>query len=150
MRKMSKKNKIITAAATVALVAGGGGAAFAYWTTTGSGTGTAANSSGGGTVTLHSTFAAGLTPGGSVDVAYSADNATTSSTVVGVLTATVTTSDAACLPAWFHVTAVTTNSTVAPSTTGTAVGAGRLSLDDLGVNQDACKGATVTVTVASN
>lgn len=150
MRTMTKKNKVLAAAGALALVAGGGGAAYAYWTTTGSGNGTAANSAGGGTITLHATFDAGLAPGNSVPVAYTADNGTTSSTKVGALSASVTTSDAGCLPAWFDVTAETSNTTVAANTTGTSVGAGTLTFNDSAtVDQGACKGAVVTITVGS-
>ncbi|SDX58239.1 hypothetical protein SAMN04487912_1192 [Arthrobacter sp. cf158] len=150
MRKLSKKSRITAAVAGVALVAVGGGAAYAYWTTTGSGSGSATNSAGGGTVTLHATFAGGLAPGNQVSVAYTADNSTTSGTVVGALSANVTTNVAGCLPAWFDVTAVTTNTLVAANTTGTSVGSGTLKFNDSGtVNQDACKSAIVTVNVAS-
>lgn len=149
MRKLSKKSRVTAAVAGVALVAVGGGAAYAYWTTTGSGNGTATNSAGGGTVTLHANFAGGLAPGNQVDVAYTADNSTTSSTVVGALTASVTTNVAGCLPEWFQVTAVTSNSPVAANTTGTSVGAGVLKFKDETVNQDACKSAVVTITVGS-
>ncbi|WP_416417651.1 hypothetical protein [Paenarthrobacter aromaticivorans] len=150
MRKLSKKSRITATVAGVALVAVGGGAAYAYWTTTGSGSGSAANSAGGGTVALHATFNAGLTPGNQTNVAYTADNLTTSSTVVGALTANVTTSVPECLPAWFDVTAVTSNSTVAASATGISVGSGILKFNDSTENQDACKAATVTVTVSSH
>ncbi|YCK82217.1 hypothetical protein M1D89_02955 [Arthrobacter sp. D3-18] len=150
MRKLSKKSRITAAVAGVALVAVGGGAAYAYWTTTGSGSGEATNAAGGGTVTLHATFAGGLAPGNEVAVAYTADNATTSSTVVGDLSANVTTNVATCLPAWFEVTAVTTNTPVAANSTGTSVGSGVLKFNDsTTANQDACKGAVVTVNVTS-
>ena len=150
MRKLSKKSRITAAVAGVALVAVGGGAAYAYWTTTGSGSGEATNAAGGGTVTLHATFDGGLAPGNQVAVAYTADNATTSSTVVGALSANVTTNVAGCLPAWFEVTAVTSNSPVAANSTGTSVGSGVLKFNDsTTVNQDACKGAVVTVNVTS-
>ncbi|MGN6443028.1 MAG: hypothetical protein ACTHL6_14175, partial [Arthrobacter sp.] len=89
MRKMTKKNKVLAAAGALALIVGGGSAAYAYWTTTGSGSGTATNSAGGGTVALHATFDAGLAPGNSVKVAYTADNGTTSSTKIGKLSASV-------------------------------------------------------------
>lgn len=150
MRKLSKKSRITAAVAGVALVAVGGGAAYAYWTTTGSGNGSATNSAGGGTVTLHATFAGGLAPGNSVPVSYTADNSTTSGTVVGALSANVTTNVPDCLPAWFEVTAVTTNSPVAANSTGTSVGSGTLKFNDSStVNQDACKAAIVTVNVGS-
>lgn len=150
MRTMTKKSKVAAAVASVALVAVGGGAAYAYWTTTGTGGGSAANSTGGGTVTLHATFDAGLAPGNSVPVAYTADNASTTDTVVGLLTATVTTSaPTTCLPSWFTVSAVTTNSTVAATTSGVSVGSGTLAFLNSTANQDACKDATVTVNVTS-
>lgn len=150
MRKMTKKNKVLAAAGALALVAGGGGAAIAYWTTTGSGSGTATNSAGNGTVTLHATFDGGLAPGNSVPVAYTADNGTTSSTRVGALSASVTTNVAECLPAWFDVTAVTSDSLVEAESTNTSVGSGTLTFNDSDtVNQDACKGAVVTVNVSS-
>lgn len=150
MRTMTKKSKVAAAVASVALVAVGGGAAYAYWTTTGTGGGSAANSTGGGTVTLHATFDAGLAPGNSVPVAYTADNASTTDTVVGLLTATVTTSaPTTCLPDWFTVSAVTTNSTVAAGKTGVSVGSGTLAFLNSTANQDACKSATVTVNVTS-
>lgn len=151
MRKLSKKSRITAAVAGVALVAVGGGAAYAYWTTTGSGSGSATNSTGGGTVTLHANFDGGLAPGNQVPVAYTADNSSSTGTVVGALSANVTTNVAGCLPAWFEVTAVTSNSQVAANTTGTSVGSGVLKFNDnASVNQDACKSAIVTVNVTSN
>lgn len=149
MRKLTKKSKVIAVAASVALVAVGGGTAYAYWTTTGSGSGAAANSVGGGTVALHASFDAGLAPGNSVPVTYTADNSTNTGTVVGALTATVTTSAAECLPAWFTVSADTSNSPVAAKSTGTQVGAGTLTFLNNAANQDACKSAVVTVNVGS-
>jgi hypothetical protein len=150
MRKLSKKGKVYAAAASIALVAASGGAAYAYWTTTGTGSGGAANSAGGGTVTLHSSFLPGLAPGNATPVAYTADNSTNTGTVVGALSATVTTSDPThCLATWFTVTSVTSNSSVAPNSSGTSVGSGTLTFLNDAANQDSCKSATVTVTVGS-
>ncbi|MCO4251631.1 hypothetical protein [Pseudarthrobacter raffinosi] len=151
MRKMTKKNKILAAAGALALVAGGGGAAYAYWTTTGDGSGYAANSAGGGTVTLHAAFDRGLTPGDFRTVTYTADNADpNTSTRVGELTATVTTDKEGCLAVWFPVTAVTDDALVAAHSSGTTVGTGRLDFTDLpDTDQEACKGAIVTITVGS-
>lgn len=151
MRKMTKKNRVLAAAGALALVAGGGGAAYAYWTTTGSGDGTGTNSVGNGTVTLHANFADGLAPGDVVDVEYTADNAdVNTSTRVGELSASVSTSDDLCLPVWFAVTADTSNALVAAATTGTSVGSGTLTFNDSeSENQDACKGAVVTIRVGS-
>ncbi len=150
MRSMTKKNKVLAAAGALALVAGGG-AAYAYWTTTGTGSGEATNSAGGGTVTLHADFTGGLTPGDARTVGYTADNAdANTSTKVGALTATVETNVAECLPAWFSVTANTSNTTVAKNSTGTSVGSGTLTFNDSAtVDQSACKGAVVTIKVGS-
>lgn len=150
MRKMTKKNRVLAAAGALALVAGGGGAAYAYWTTTGTGSGQATNASANGTVVLHATFDGGITPGGSRAVAYTADNAGTTNLQVRDLTPTVTADKAGCLPSWFDVTAVSTNAVVAAGTTGTAVGSGTLTFNDSAtVDQDACKGAVVTINVGS-
>jgi hypothetical protein len=145
---MSRKNKIVAAGAALAITAVGGGAAFAYWTTTGTGGGTGTNSAGGGTVTLTASFAGGLAPGGNQPIAYTGHNNTTSSTVVGALTPTVTTNNVNCLPAWFTATAVTSNSTLAAGADG-SVGSGTLTFADTADNQDSCKGAVVTVSVTS-
>jgi hypothetical protein len=150
MRKMTKKSKVLAAAGALALVAGGGGAAVAYWTTLGSGYGTATNSEGNGTVTLHANFADELSPGNTVDVLYTADNSSNTGTKVGALSATVTTSVGACLPAWFTVSALTDNALVAANTSGTQVGTGVLEFLNSDDNQDACKGAAVTITVGSH
>ena len=149
MRKMTNRNKILAAAGALALVTGGGGAAFAYWTTTGSGTGEAANSKGGGTVLLHAKFDTGLAPGNTVNVAYTADNSSKTGTKVGALAAYVTTSDAGCDVAWFKVTSVTSDSLVAANSTGTSVGSGTLEFLNSDADQEACKGATITVHVDS-
>ncbi|WP_427174708.1 hypothetical protein [Arthrobacter sp. 92] len=150
MRTMSKKSKVAAVAASVALVAVGGGAAYAYWSTTGSGTGSATTSAGTAPVVLHAAFAQGLAPGGQEDVTYTADNPNSSSTMVGSLATTVTTSDPGCLPEWFISTPPATNTAVAANATATALGTGTLSFtDNASVNQDPCKNATITLTVTS-
>ena len=150
MNTLTKKTKAALAVATAGMLSVGGAAAFAYWTTTGSGSGAASASAGNGLVTLHATFNAGLTPGQSTSVAYTADNANDSSTVVGTLTPSVSTSDANCLPTWFTVTAKSASATVPGKSSGTSVGSGTLTFNDSAANQDACKSATITVNVTSN
>lgn len=151
MRKMTKRNKILAAAGALALVTGGGGAAFAYWTTTGSGSGTADTASASdGKLVLTATFADDLAPGNKVSVAYTADNSSTTGTKVGELTSYVTTSDPEnCLSDWFTVTSVTSNALVAGGATDVSVGSGTLEFFNSDANQDACKGATITVHVDS-
>jgi hypothetical protein len=152
MRKLNKKIVVGTAAAAVVLV--GGGIAFAYWSTTGSGSGSATNAASNGTVVLHAAFAGGLTPGASETVTYTADNAGTSSLRVGTITPTVSI-DAAhvtsgCAVTDFTIAPTTSNTTVAATTNGVAAGTGTLFFADTAANQDGCKGATITLTLASN
>jgi len=156
MRKMTKKNKIAALAAAVALTGVGGGVAFAYWSAAGAGNGSGANSAGTTDVTLHANFAGGLAPGAanSKTVTYTADNPNTSSTTVHITTASVGIDaahvGAGCDADWFHVTIPAGTVAVAASSSGTEIGTGTLSMDDLAVSQDGCKGATVTVSATSN
>ncbi|MEV7132704.1 hypothetical protein AB0N24_07420 [Arthrobacter sp. NPDC093128] len=148
MRKMTKKNKIAAAAASVALVAVGGGAAYAYWSATGTGSGSAATSPGTESVLLGASFGAGIAPGGTRIVTYTASNPNSSSTTVSALGATVTTGVAGCLPAWFTVTAPTGTTGLGANATVT-LGEGTLTFKDVNVDQDPCKDATITVNVTS-
>jgi hypothetical protein len=153
MRIFTGKNKF-AAFAVGAVIIAGAGVAFAYWTTTGSGTGNATNATTNGTITLTATFSGGLTPGGSKTVTYTADNAGTSSLRVGTITPTVsidaTHVTAGCLVGDFTIPATISNTTVAAGAAGVAAGTGTLSFADTGINQDGCKGAIVTLALASN
>lgn len=151
MRQMTKKNKIAAAAASVALVAVGGGAAYAYWSTTGSGNGSAAAAAGTEAVTINVTVDPGVAPGTPTDITYTATNPNTSSTPVTLATPVVSTNNIGCLPAWFTATAPTGTTTVSGGAKAAPLGIGTLTLNDnTAVNQDACKGALITVTVGSN
>jgi len=153
MRKFTKKQYLAAGAAAV-IIAGGAGAAFAYWTTTGSGNGSAQNASSNGTITLHAAFADGLTPGASETVTYTADNPGSSSLYVGTITPTVSIDSAhataRCQASDFSIAPTVSNTRVVAGATGTAAGTGTLAFADTGANQDACKGATVNLTLASN
>jgi hypothetical protein len=152
MRKLNKK--VAAGVAAAAIVAVGAGTAYAYWTTTGSGTGSAANGTSNGTIVLHASFADGLTPGAITPVTYTADNANSSSLYVGTVTPTVSIdtahATAGCSAADFVVSALAANKTVPAHATGYALGSNDLAFTDTSANQDACKGATVTLTLASN
>lgn len=157
MRKMTKKNKVLAAAGALALVACGGGAAYAYWTTTGDGSGYAANSEGGGTVVLTAEFEGGLTPGNSVPVEYFAHNTTASGTRVFSVSPTVSVTLAegatgVCDTDWFTPTAPVVDGGVAVAAGATTlVSTGDLTFaDSATVDQSACKGATVTLTLTSD
>jgi hypothetical protein len=150
-KSLFKKSPIIVIAlvAVFALATG----AFAYWTTTGAGTGTSTNAAGNGTLTLHAITAAGLTPGKTQPVTFTADNPGSSSLFVGVIT-TVDSIDAGhvgCLPADFAVTSLTSN-TMVPKTSVAfpLTGSASITFTDTVANQDLCKGAIVTLTASSN
>ncbi|MEV6416803.1 hypothetical protein [Kribbella sp. NPDC051718] len=145
---MRNKKKILVAAAAVLVI--GAGSAFAYWSTTGSGTGSGTTAASNGTVVLHASFANGLTPGASTPVSFTADNAGTSSLQVGTVT-TVVTASGTCDAAWFSVAPVAENQTIAAGASGVALAnSGTLTFTDAAVNQDACKSATITLTLSSN
>lgn len=154
MNTMTKKTKAALAVATAGMLSVGGAAAFAYWTTAGGGTGTASAASGSAPIVLHASFSQSLTPGETADVSYTADNPNDSNTVVNALTVTsITTSTPQCAASWFDATAVPNSSSVVVGAhaLGTPVGTGVLTFhDSTSVNQDACKGATITVNVTSN
>lgn len=150
MRKLSKKGKVYAVAASIALVAASGGAAFAYWSTAGSGTGTGTNSGGNGTVTLFASFADGLTPGASETITYTATNNTSSSTVVSLQPVVISTNKTGCQSAWFTASLPSSSTTLAANATTAPLGTGTLTFLDLpGVDQNACKGALITLTLAS-
>lgn len=145
----SKKGIALLASLTIAVVASVG--AYAYWTTTGSGTGSAANAASNGSIVLHASFAPGLTPGATKPVSFTADNTNSSSLRVGTVSSVVSTSDADCLPADFTVPDAIENQTIPANTSGVALATGStITFADTAVNQDACKGATVTLTLSSN
>jgi hypothetical protein len=150
MPKFTKKK--VVAVVALSMMAVGGGAAYAYWTTTGSGSGNATNASSNGTLDLHANFTGGLTPGATRTVTYTADNSNTSSLWVGSLTPVVSVDSAhsACTPADnFTITATAPGTQVLAGAAATVVGSGTLKLLDTTANQDACKGAVVTVSVTS-
>ena len=154
--KQLRVRSIALVAAAMLLVGGGG--AYAYWSTTGSGTGAAANAKSNGSLVLSAHLADGLTPGASVPVTYSAKNAGTSSLKVATISQTGSTDAPGCVFA--------DNFTIAPSVVSdtrvmgtprsqtavdvTITGASTLMFLDTADDQDACKGATVTLTLKSN
>jgi hypothetical protein len=149
---LNRKTALIVGAG-VAIVALSGTAAFAYWTTSGSGTGSATTASSNGTIGLHASFANGLTPGAAAPVTLTADNTGTSSLYVAkvhLASVTVDAAHAACTVADYTMPDVTSNTTVAAGASGTALGTGTLTFADTTANQDACKGAIITLNVTSN
>jgi len=154
MRALKMKRKTRTVAIAGVLMVAVAGGAYAYWMTTGSGTTNATNASANGVIVLHGAFTGGLTPGATKTVTYTADNAGTSSLRVGTITPTVsidaTHVTGGCLVGDFTIPVTVSNTTVAAAAVGVAAGTGTLTFADTALNQDGCKGATVTLTLASN
>jgi hypothetical protein len=147
----SKKRRALVAlgaAGTVVAV----GAAIAYFTTTGSGTGSATVGTS-SAVTIHGTAATSLFPGTSSTVSFTVDNPSQGSQRVNAIQLESVTTDAghsACVMGDFTMPNVTVSQTF-PNGNGQAVTAtGTLSMADTALNQDACKGAPLTLHLTSN
>ena len=150
MRTLSKKQKALVAGVAAAAL-GTSGVAYAYWTTTGSGSGTGTVAATNGTLALTASFpTVGLYPGGAVAVTYKASNAGATDLQVGTVHAVVTTSDVDCLPGDFTIPDVIENQVIlAGATNVTLANAGTLTFANTALNQDDCKGATITLTLSS-
>jgi hypothetical protein len=147
MRLRKKLAFIGAGAAVLAMTATG----VAYWTTTGAGSGNATAKASNGTLVLHANFASNaLAPGLSTPVSYTADNAGATDLQVATIHSVVSTSDVNCDPAWFSIADASSNVTVLAGASGTAVGSSTLAFANDASNQDACKGATITLTVSAS
>jgi hypothetical protein len=152
----NKRRALIALGCTCALAVAG--AALAYFTTTGSGTGTATVGSS-SAVTLHATVSANLYPGTSSPVSFTVDNPSSGSQRVGTITLGSITVDAGhstCSTTIsggnpdFSMPAVTVNHVFGPGNGQSVTPTGTLTMNETGVNQDACQGATVTLHLTNN
>jgi len=146
--RISRKKLAIVASVLVSLVVAG--TAFAFWSATGSGTGTASAGSA-GTLTLHAS-ASNMYPGATQDVAITADNSGDSALKIAKVHLDSVAADgghSACVVADFTMLDVTVNAEVAGHASGAAVGTGHLAMADTGISQNACQGATLTLTLSS-
>ncbi|HEX3432623.1 MAG TPA: hypothetical protein VHT25_01010 [Solirubrobacteraceae bacterium] len=148
---IKKRTAVILGAVAVLAVAG---IAIAYWTTTGSGSGSGAVASSNGTLTLHGTISNELTPGGSSPVAFTADNANSSSEQVGTVHAVVSIdkshAEAGCEASDFTIADTVENQVIAAKASAVALSnAGSIAMADTSANQDACKGATISLALTS-
>ena len=151
MNRKTKKRAI--AVLTVIAAIGVGVGAYAYWTGGGTNTQTVATDSSLKPVKAVVTSGlTGLRPGNVVNVAGDFDNTANKESVahVAALSAAITGTDkAGCDPTWYHVDNQPGIDTpdVAPNTEGGAWSGLQISMKDLATtNQDACKGANVTLT----
>lgn len=128
------------------------GVAVAFWTGAGSGTATGTVGSG-GTITVNGTFATGIAPGLTRAVSLTASNPTSSAVQVGTVSLASVAVDAAhstCAVADFTMPDVVEGQSVAAGGTNVPLAnGGTLTMANTAVSQDACKGATLTLTLAS-
>jgi hypothetical protein len=143
------KRKRLSVLGVVAILAVAG-VAVAYWTTTGSGSGSGAVASSNGTLVLHGTITSQLTPGGSSPVTFTADNAGSSSLQVGTVHAVVSTNKVGCEVSDFTIADTAENQVIPAKGSGVPLANnGSISMADTEANQDACKGAAITLTLSS-
>jgi hypothetical protein len=151
MRKRLKRPIVVSIGVASALSISG--IAFAYWTGTGSGT-VGANLSSGSTVTLTGVIADGLAPGVDETVTIKATPSTTEKVTIGTVTLSSVTVDvphAACDVSWFTMSDVVANEeTPAGGALYTLTHTGTLQMTDTATNQNACKGATITLHLSSS
>jgi hypothetical protein len=156
MRLITKRRAFF--ALTAALVVAVAGGAYAYFTTTGTGTGTAAVGSS-STVTLHATVTGSLYPGTSSPVAFTVDNPSAGKQRVGTISLTSITADAShseCSTVItggnpdFTMPGVAVNATFGGGNGQAVTPAGTLTMNETGVSQDKCQGATLTLHLTDN
>jgi hypothetical protein len=150
MNSRKKRGIIVAVVAAFALIVAIAG--YAYWSTTGSGTG---SSTAGTTaaITLHASFSSGIYPGGTKSVSFTADSTNPGNVQVGTVHLASVSFDAGhstCSAADFTMPDVVENVEI-PNGVGSALpNSGTLSFADTASNQDACKGATITLNLTSS
>ena len=147
----SKRNRLAALGVVAFLVAAG--VAYAYWTGSGGGSGSADVGTS-GSVTITATVADGIAPGVAVPVGFTAANPSGSPiqvTAVQLVSVTPDGGHAACVTDDFSMAEVTENHQVPAGATAEALPVdGSLAYANTAVNQDACKGATLTLVLSSN
>ena len=152
----TKRRALIALGCTCALAVAG--VALAYFTTSGSGTANATIGSS-SAVTLHGTVTGSLYPGTSSPVSFTVDNPSSGSQRVGTITLSSVTVDAGhstCSTTIsggnpdFSMPAVAVNKVFASGNGQSVTQTGTLTMNETGVSQDACQGATVTLHLTNN
>ena len=152
---ITKKRALALAAIGTLAVAAG---AYAYFSSTGSGTATATVGSS-SAVTIKGTVSANLYPGGSSPVSFTIDNPSSGSQRVGTITLASIAVDAGHSTCSKVITGVNPDFTMAPVVVNkvfpagngqTVTQTGTLTMNDTGISQDACQGATLTLNLTSN
>ncbi|HXS48236.1 MAG TPA: hypothetical protein VN756_12340 [Solirubrobacterales bacterium] len=132
--------------------------AYAYFTTSGSGTATATVGTA-SAVTLKGTVTGNLYPGSSSPVTLTVDNPSSGKQRVGTISLEKITADAGHASCSVVITGgnpdftmadVVVNKTYAPGNGQAVTPNGSLAMNDTEVSQDACQGATLTLTLKNN
>jgi hypothetical protein len=151
MFKFTKK-RLLTGLSVVAVLGAMGGA-YAYWTNAGSGSATGTVGSP-GTITLAGTVAAGLVPGGSEPVTLTASNSGSAPIklqAIKLVSISVDALHSTCVTADFTMPEVTENESIPGDASNHSLpNTGALSYANTAVSQNACIGATLTLTLASS
>jgi hypothetical protein len=156
MPRLTKK-KVLAALATIGVLVLAGGA-YAYFTGAGSGTATATVGTS-SAVVLKGTVAGALYPGASQTVTFTVDNPSSGSQRVGTISLTKVQADAGHSSCLTTITGEKPDFTMAPVAVNASYGSGNgqavtptgsLKMNDTGISQDGCQGATLTLTLASN
>jgi len=147
-RNVSKRVRAsLAGAVAAAVVLVGVLGAYAFWTSGGSGSGTATAGTTTDNLTIASPSVSGIAPGSATPVTVTVTNPNTYSVHVGTVSTAITTSDPGCLPADFSFPAKAMNATIAGLDSASFTQ--NLVFADTAVSQDACKGATITLTYSS-
>jgi hypothetical protein len=156
MRWITKKRTLVALGCTCALAVAG--VAIAYFTSNGSGTGSATVGSS-SAVTLHASISSSLYPGSSSPVTFTVDNPSSGVQRVGTVSLTSITVDAghsSCSTTIsggnpdFTMSPVPVNQVFPPGNGQTVSATGTLAMNETGVNQDGCQGATLTLHLSNN
>jgi hypothetical protein len=156
MNRITKK-RVLAALAGLGVLGIAAGA-YAYFTTTGSGTATATVGTSSALV-IKGTVTGNLYPGVSSPVTLTVDNPSTGKQRVGTITLEKITADAGhstCSVATsggnpdFTMADIVVNKVFSPGNAQAVTPNGSLTMNDTGVSQDACQGATLTLALKSN
>jgi hypothetical protein len=156
MNPPNRKRVLIGLTCVCAVI--GAAAAYAYFTSTGSGTATATVGTS-SAVTVKGTVSGTLYPGASATVTLTVDNPSSGKQRVGTVSLEKITADAGhstCSVVTtggnpdFTMADVLVNKTYGPGNGQAVTPTGTLTMNDTGVSQDACQGATLTLSLKSN
>ena len=155
MKRFSKQTLALLAVSAVAVIAVLG--AYAYWTTSGSGSGTAsAAANNANSLAISGGSSVALAPNTSDEFTITVANSNAGSAYADNLYVSISNNKTGCDSGWFKVdnanatspdNVVSFNKTVAAGGSDTA--AAEIWFNDSASNQDACKGAAITLTYST-